>query len=249
MSAERWYQLADRVLTRIRETQTEAIRKSAALIADSVATGGALHIYDTGHCSREPLHRAGGLLLLKDLQLSLNLISTPGPRRAETVAERQKGVRGKTDEELADLAVRRSGLAAGDVLIVNSVSGKAALPVQVAVSAKQLGVRVVAITNVTYSSAVESQHSSGQRLFQVADLVVDNCGVVGDAALDMEGLDTRAIPTSGLTFCYVIWALTAEVLAQLLARGLKPHVYRSVNLPDGEQCNARAEAEYRETGI
>ncbi len=249
MSAERWYELADQVLTRIRETQTDSIRQAAALIADSAAAGGALHIYDTGHCSREPIHRAGGLLMLKDFQLSLNLVSAPGPRRAAAVAERQKQGRGAADEDLARLAISRSALAPGDVLIVNSVSGKAALPVQVALSAKRFGVSVVAITNAAYSSAMQSLHSSGKRLFEVADVTIDNCGIVGDAALNMEGVDARAVPTSGLTFCYIIWALTAEAISQMVARGLKPHVYRSVNLPDGEEFNARAEAEYRETGV
>jgi uncharacterized phosphosugar-binding protein len=249
MSAERWFALAEEVLSRIRITQADSLRRAATRIADSAAAGGALHIYDTGHCSREPIHRAGGLLLLKDFQLHLNLVSAPGPKRAAAAAERQKQLRGAADEELADLAVRRSGLAPGDVLIVNSVSGKAPLPVQVALSAKRLGVTVVAITNVAYSSAVQSLHSSGKRLFEVADVAIDNCGMVGDAALDMEGLDARAVPTSGLTFCYIIWALTAEAISQMVARGLKPHVYRSVNLPDGEEFNARAEAEYRETGV
>lgn len=249
MSAERWFEAAEEVLERIRRTQHDAIRTAAKRIAEAVAGGGGLHIYDTGHCSHEPIHRAGGLLLLKDLRINLNLVSTPAPSRAQMVADRQRQVRGTAEEELADLAVRRSGLAAGDVLIVNSVSGKAALPVEVALSAKQLGVTVVGITNVTYSSAMKSLHSSGKRLLEAADLTIDNCGVVGDAALDVEGLDTRAIPTSGFAFCYIIWALTAEVISQLLAHGLKPHVYRSVNLPDGEEFNARAEAEYRETGV
>lgn len=249
MSAARWFECAHELLTRIRTTQTEAIRQAAGLIADAAAAGGGVHIYDTGHCSHEPLHRAGGLLMLHDLQLGLDLVSTPAPRRAGDVAARQRDRRGAADEELADFALRRSALAPGDVLIVNSVSGKAPLPVQVALSAAQLGVHVVAITSVTYSRAVASQHSSGRKLFEVAEVVIDNCGVVGDAALEVEGLDTKAIPTSGLAFCYIVWALTAEVISQLLARGLTPHVYRSVNLPDGEAFNARAEAEYRETGI
>jgi uncharacterized phosphosugar-binding protein len=49
-------------------------------------------------------------------------------------------------------------------------------------------------------------------------------------------------------FCYIIWALVAEAVGRMQTRGLHPHVYRSVNLPDGERFNARAEAEYRETG-
>jgi uncharacterized phosphosugar-binding protein len=96
---------------------------------------------------------------------------------------------------------------------------------------------------------VESTHTSGKRLFEMAEVAIDNCGVVGDGALDMEGLDTGVAPTSGVAFCYIIWAVVSEAVAQMQARGLKPHVYRSVNLPDGEQFNARAEAEYRETGV
>jgi uncharacterized phosphosugar-binding protein len=65
----------------------------------------------------------------------------------------------------------------------------------------------------------------------------------------VEGVGTAVAPTSGLTFCYTIWAIVAEAVAQMLARGLRPHVYRSVNLPDGEDFNARAEAAYRETGV
>lgn len=249
MSSERWFDCAEQMLTRIRSTQSDAIRQAAQFIAEAAAAGGGLHIYDTGHCQGEPIHRAGGLLMMRPLRINLAVESMAAPRRAEGVTERQRQVRSKTDEEVVKLAVARSGLVTGDVLIVNSVSGKAAAPVQVALSAQRLDVRVVAITNVTYSQSVKSQHSSGQRLFEVADVVIDNCGVVGDAALEFEGLDSKAIPTSGLTFCAIIWALTAEAIAQMLARGLAPHVYRSVNLPEGEEVNARAEAEYREIGI
>jgi uncharacterized phosphosugar-binding protein len=248
VSAERWFDCAEQVLTRIRTTQADALRRAAELIADSVAAGGALHIYDTGHCTREPHHRAGGLLLLRDLQLGLNVTSSTSPKRAAEVSARQREAGTRVTEQATDLAIERSALLPGDVLLVNSVSGKAPAPVQVALSATRRGVHVVAITNVTYSRAVTSQHSSGKKLFEVAEVVIDNCGVVGDAALDVEGMGTRAIPTSGLTFCYIIWALTAEVISQLLARGVTPHVYRSVNLPDGEEFNAQAEAAYRETG-
>ncbi len=249
MSAERWFACVEQVQGRIRETQAGAIKQAAQWIAESAAAGGGLHIYDTGHCHGEPLHRAGGLLMIRPLRINFGVESQPAPKRAQQAGERQREARKASEEHILDLAVQRSGLTAGEVLIVNSVSGKAAAPVQVALSAQRLDVRVVAITNVTYSQSVKSQHSSGQRLFEVADVVIDNCGVVGDAALEFEGLDSKAIPTSGLTFCAIIWALTAEAIAQMLARGLAPHVYRSVNLPEGEEVNARAEAEYREIGI
>jgi uncharacterized phosphosugar-binding protein len=249
MSAERWFERCGQVLAKIRTSQADQIRRGAKLIADTAGAGGGLHFHDTGHCSGEPIHRAGGLCLLSPLQFSLDVQSRPAPKRAPQAADRQRETRRATDEELASIALRRSGLAPGDALIISSVSGKAASVVELALAAQRLGAKVIAITNVTYSSAVESLHSSGKRLCEVADVVIDNCGVVGDAVLNVEGVDTGVAPTSGVAFCYIIWAIVAEAAAQMVARGLHPHVYRSVNLPDGEEFNARAVAAYRETGV
>lgn len=249
MSAERWFEHCDEILARIRATQTEAIRRGAQLIADAAQRGGGLHFFDTGHCSREAIHRAGGLCMLNHLRFSLEVDTWAAPKRAQAVSQRARERQAASDEELAALAVARSALESGDVLIISSVSGRAAIVVEVARTAKEMGLQVIAITNVAYSRAVESMHSSGKRLFEVADVAIDNCGVVGDAVLNMEGIDTGVAPTSGVAFCYLIWALTAEAAAQMLARGLHPHVYRSVNLPGGEEFNARAEAAYRDTGV
>jgi len=249
MTMERWFHRCDELLSRIQATQAASLRRAAELIAEAAQAGGGLHIYNTGHCSHEPIHRAGGLAMITPLQFSLTVDSHSAPQRKEAAAERARQSRPATDETVAAAALARSGLAPGDVLIVNSVSGKAASVVEVALAAQRLGAKVVAITNVSYSAAVESEHHTGKHLYEVADVVIDNCGVVGDAALDVEGLDTRVAPTSGLTFCYIIWALISEAVARMLGRGLKPSVYRSVNLPDGADFNARAEAQYRATGV
>jgi len=249
MSAERWFAACDEILEKIRTTQTDSIRRAAALIAEAGEAGGGLHFFDTGHCSHEPIHRAGGLLMIRRLNFAFSMETKEAPKRGDEVTRRRTEVRRSTEEQLADIGVQRSGLAPGDALIVNSVSGKAALPVEVALAAQRLGCKVIGITNVTYSRAVESQHSSGKHLFEVADIVIDNCGVVGDAVLDVEGVGTGVAPTSGVAFCYIMWALVSETVAQMRARGLSPHVYRSINLPDGEEFNARAEQAYRETGI
>ena len=249
MTMSRWFEACDEVLGRIRTTQADNLRRAGELIAEAAKAGGGLHIYDTGHCSHEPIHRAGGLLMMAPLRFSLPVETRAAPRRQEAAARRQQEFARSADEATADLALERSGLAPGDVLIVNSVSGKAAPVVQVAVAAKRLGVSVVAITNVAYSSSVASEHSGGKHLFEVADVVIDNCGVVGDAILEVEGVEAKVAPTSGFTFCYIIWALTCEAIDQMLARGLKPHVYRSINRPGGKEFNERAEAEYRKTGV
>jgi uncharacterized phosphosugar-binding protein len=249
MSAERWFEQCGEVLTKIRTTQAEQIRAAAKLIADAAQAGGGVHFHDTGHCSREPIHRAGGLCMVRPFQFSLSVETLPAPKRMAQWAERASQITGGSEEELASLAVRRSAMSAGDALIVSSVSGRSASVVEVAMAARRLGVKVIAITNVSYSRAVASRHASGKRLCEVADVVVDNCGVVGDALLNVEGVDTGVAPSSGVAFCYIIWGIVSEAVAQMVARGLSPHVYRSVNLPDGEEYNARAEEGYRETGV
>lgn len=249
MSAERWFGCCDEILERIRTTQLSAIERGAELIAETAQARGGLHFYDTGHCSREAIHRAGGLCMLAHLQFSLAIDSRPAPKRADGIADRRRASRGADEEKLAAQAVAQSGLAPGDLLIVSSVSGKSPTVVEVTQAAQRMGVRVVAITNVTYGRAVESLHSSGRRLFEIADVTIDNCGVVGDAVLNVEGIDTGVAPSSGVAFCYIIWALISEAVARMLARGLRPHIYRSINLPDGESFNLAAEAAYRETGV
>jgi uncharacterized phosphosugar-binding protein len=121
--------------------------------------------------------------------------------------------------------------------------------VQMALGAQARGLKVIAITSVAYGRECVSEHSSGKRLFEVAEVVIDNCGVAGDALLEIEGLDTKACPTSGVATAYALWALTAEILVQLLKRGKRPHIYRSVNLPDGAAYNERARKEFEETGL
>jgi len=79
--------------------------------------------------------------------------------------------------------------------------------------------------------------------------VIDNCGEVGDAILEIPGLDAKACPSSGLAFVFISWSLIAELLRDLTARGLKPHVYRSVNLPGAREFNEEARDAYERTGI
>jgi len=249
MSAESWFSKCDQVLRRIRHTQLGAIRAAAVAIADCVAAGGGLHYYDTGHCSREPIHRAGGLLFWRAFAFSLTVDSTPAVKHAPEAQKAQRALRRRREEAAAALASEQSNLQAGDCLVIVSVSGKTPVPVELALRARQRGLKVIAITDLAFSRALSSDHSSGKRLGETADIVIDNCGVYGDAILEFPGLATPACPTSGVVLCYILWAITAEAIAELFSRGLKPHVYRSINIEGGEEFNAQAEAEYRESGV
>jgi len=239
MSARGWMEKADGVLAAIRETQGEAIVRAAQAIAERMARGGAFTLYDCGHCSGEPHNRAGGLLAIYRFNPTF---TPPGPNPPGRKT-------GMDEEELGRLAVEKSSLQAGDILLIVSVSGRRPLVVEVAQRARERGVLVVAITSRQYSGALESQHSSGQRLYEVADITIDNCGVLGDAILEIPGLEAPAGPTSGLAFVYIFWALTCEILARLVAMGKQPHVLRSVNKPGGAEFNEAAKRAYEQTGL
>jgi uncharacterized phosphosugar-binding protein len=243
---DRFFDLALEHLARLRRDAGPAIARAGALTADRVAAGGRLHHFDTGHTAREPVRRAGGLVGLHAIEVDFELKHPLPPGRAP------KGLKQGyyyDVEAMGRMVAERSHLAAGDVLWLVSNSGKEPFPVELALAARRIGSAVVAITSVPFSKAVPAAHSSGKRLFEVADAVIDTAGPVGDAALEVKGLDTPICPLSGLLNVAATWALEAATVEALIARGIVPAVYRSVNLPDGFARNDEAEHRYRERGI
>jgi len=150
--------------------------------------------------------------------------------------------------ETISLALKRGNTRAGDVLFVGSVSGKSEQVVELAIQAGAMGVTTVAITAIAYSSKLESQHPSGKRLYEVCELVLDNHAPYGDAMISAEGLDVGICPASGIAAACIMWAISAGVVEHLLAAGITPTVYKSVNAPGGpEDVQARQER-YKEKG-
>ena len=91
----------------------------------------------------------------------------------------------------AKILVDLYGVSCGDVVLIASNSGRNAYPIELALEAKSRGAHVVAITSMKHTTAQASRHSCGKNLYQIADIVIDNCGEVGDCALSIEGLDAK----------------------------------------------------------
>ena len=134
------------------------------------------------------------------------------------------------------------------MLFVGSVSGKTANVVELALQARAHGLTVIALTALAYSSKLASEHPSGKRLYEVADLVLDNHAPYGDALLEVEGLDYPICPASGIGAAVTLWAVVAGIVEEMLRRGLKPTVFPSVNRPDGKTLVSQVEAEARRKG-
>ena len=165
-----------KVIQKIQSTQSSQIVQSGKRIAQTFMNGHQLFVTGSGHShtvAEEFYARAGGLAFVQPI-LTNELTLNEHPTKS-TYIERLPGYAGI----LADLY----HVGAEDVVLIASNSGRNAYPIEMAVCAKERGADVIAITNVDHSSQTSSRHSSGKRLMDLADIVIDNCGVIGDCAL------------------------------------------------------------------
>lgn len=241
MVAEQYRKAIREVYDRIDETQMEAMEKAAEMIVEAVQKGGSIHVYDTGHIiNSELINRAGGLAMLRALTYS---VSVNNDVRTREDAQKERSMEG-----LSTYILRQSNVMPGDVLILGSVSGKTVRVIDMALAARELGVKTIAVTSLAYSSALQSDHSSGKRLFEVCDHVINNCAPKGDAMIACEGLENPFGPASGLGSAYIMWQISAMITDKLLAAGLQPTVLKSINFPGGPENLAKCEKRYKEIG-
>lgn len=224
-----WHSLRDQ-MDRIASRQRPAIEQAAGWIVESFEKGRFLFTFGTGHShllALEMFYRAGGLVRVIPI-LDEDLMLHRSASRS-TAMEREPGRAGK----LLD----RYGAGAGDVLIIASNGGRNAVPIEMALGARERGARVVALTNLAQTRAWPSRHASGRHLADVADLAIDNEGVDGDAVVEVSGLGVRVGPTSTATGAFLLNLLAVQVLETALARGARPDVFMSSNA-GGDAHNA-----------
>ncbi|MCS7066111.1 MAG: sugar isomerase domain-containing protein [Fimbriimonadales bacterium] len=233
-------------LEELEKRSLRAIEQAAEVCASCLLNGGVVHVYDTGHLvSRELINRAGGLAAFTPFSFDLQ-VHNPNPYREA------QGVGGQTTPETVRAIVRaaldRSRIAPGDVLIIGSVSGKTPFPVELALQARGRGIFTIALTALDYSSRLASEHESGKRLFEVADLVIDNAAPYGDAMMQMEGLEEPFCPASGIGAAAALWAVVAGIIEQMVQAGKPPTVFVSINRPDGQERYKQSIERYKREG-
>lgn len=239
---KKFFQEISSLIDKIETEQDGNINKAAQIISNAIADGKAIHLYDTGHIlDSELIGRAGGLMCFRRLRVDFSV---------QNVVRKRPGDREKSGnmEGLMRYALMQSNALPGDVLIIGSVSGKSVAPVDLALCAREMGLVVIAITSIAYSSLLESMHSSKKRLFEVADLVIDNCAPPLDAMIELPGLDVSICPASGISAAVIMWAVSAQVVDILLAKGIRPTIYKSINFPGSKEFNEKEYKRYEETG-
>lgn len=221
--AEEYLDKALAIAHRAAETQLGAIRVAAELVADALADGRTFWVFGTGHShtlAEELYGRAGGLADVRAI-LEPGLMLHEGLQKS-SLLERLPG--------LADVLLEINPLESGDVLLIASNSGRNAVPVEFALGARARGVKVIALTTLAHSNATTSRAPNGRRLFETADVVLDNCGIPGDALITVPGTPEPTGATSTVVGALLVQALTVEVVSRLTDRGRPPNVLRSLNV-------------------
>jgi uncharacterized phosphosugar-binding protein len=140
-------------------------------------------------------------------------------------------------EGLAESILANFELEPPDVMIVFSVGGLSAVPIEMAQGARRRGLPVIAVTSVEQSLAGLPAHSSGTRLLDHADIVIDLCTPPGDALVRIDGLETPVAPGSTIAAVGIANELKAQTAALLVERGAMPPVLTSSALVGRERSD------------
>ncbi len=228
-AAGRYLDAVSELLARARAANGPAIVQAADLVAHTVAADGIIRLFGSGHShllALEAAGRAGGFS-------GVDVIVDPGLGRAETL------------EGYGSILVRDQVWEARDCLFVISHSGRNPAPIEVALAGRSAGLPTIALTALDYSRASTSRHSSGKRLFEVCDLVLDTVGVPGDAAIAIAGAPVPTGALSTVVGAALLGAVLVEAVAELVRIGVEPPLIRSYNLDGSEAHNAAMFGRYR----
>lgn len=214
-----------KILDHIASSQVDAIKRAGVTVAVTLRNGGIVHTFGTGHShliAEEAFFRAGGIVPVNPI-LDERITFLRGALES-TSAEREPG--------LAARLIGQGSINCGDVAIIISNSGRNAAPVEMAIELRSRTITIIAITSLEHSRSSPAVHSSGKRLFELADIVIDNGAPPGDALMSIRGLPVRLGPVSTITGSAIVHSIMMEAASELSRLGVTVPAFRSANLPE-----------------
>ena len=231
---------------KVTDTQQDAITAAATLLADSVANGGVAQVFGTGHSrsfAMEIAGRAGGLVPAN--KISITDLAFFGPKSIAEVMDPHL----ERDDTLAAQLLEVHNIQPQDVFVICSNSGGNGSTVELARLVTERGHKLIAVTSMDHTSKITSRHPSGKRLFEYADVVIDNCGAFGDAVLELPDAPDGSpqgpiLATSTVTSALIAQMMVTEACGLLIEAGKPVPVLISANIPGGDENNDRLRAAY-----
>ena len=231
--AEKFYTKSQKLQSIAYENNKATLKAAGKRIAACIASDGVLHTFGSGHSqilASEIERRAGGLVPVSNV----NDPTDGWPEQIEGYGTR-----------LFQRYAFQYAVKSGDVLLVISNSGRNACPIEVAIEAKLFGLDLIVLTSLDMSKNISSRHTSGKKLYEIGDYVLDNGGISGDAAIEAEGFEHKVGPTSTMSGALLLNLLSMETIEQLIAMGISPPTYVSQNIDCGAQHNEALAEKYR----
>lgn len=228
MTYELFFDEIEKMIQELKDTQSENIMKAAEIIADSIMAGGILQAFGSGHSyagAIEIAGRAGGLIPAKVIK--------------EPSAGKYERIEGVGSHFIEEVDIREH-----DCFVLISNSGRNPLIIEMADWIKKQGNKIIAVTSLEISKTMSSRHSSGKKLYDFADVVLDNRGVFGDAVIQLEGMESKVCGTSSITGAMLLNATVLQSIKTMLDRDFVPPVYLSANIDGGPEHNAKLTAKY-----
>ena len=237
-----WSQLylanAEALLAQVRQTQQAAVATCVDFFVDALSKNKMIHTFGTGHShllAEEIFYRAGGL-------------ATIYPILDERLMLHKDVVKGSQYERLPNLAqelLDKHPVVEGDVVIVISNSGGNQVTIDLVKLAKKAGAKVIAVTSVNHATSSQARSKAAEKIHQLADVVLDNSGVVGDASVRVAGSLMSVGPTSTVIGGALLQSVVVGTVAELIKRGVEPEIFLSSNLAQGDENNAALFDKYR----
>jgi uncharacterized phosphosugar-binding protein len=228
MLAEKYLEAVSAILEKINSTQSEKLKEAARLMGATIAEGGLVHVFGSGHSvipALDVFPRYGsyvGFHPLLDPRLMWFNVVGPGGAQELLWLERQEGY--------IKVYLKGFHLEKGDIMLVFSHGGLNAAPIEMALEAKRQGLSVVAVTSLENYENYAATHSSGKKLADVADVVIDNCVPPEDALIKVAGLQEKVAAGSTVAIVAITMALTAEIARILVEADKQLQVFVSPNI-------------------
>ena len=226
----------EELVNRLKGEERSNIEEASTVIANAMKNNKWLYVFGSGHShimSEEFFYRAGGMVRIYPI-LDTALMLHEGAVKS-TSLER---ISGYAKALLDDCPVT-----AGDVIIIASNSGRNAVPIEMAIEAKKRGITVIAFTSLAHTKAVTSRHSSGKRLFELADIIIDNGGIFGDACIETK--TNKVAPTSTAIGAVIINCIVARIAEILDKDNIEAEFFASSNTDEGEAINQKFIDKYK----
>lgn len=255
MIEQKFFEYCRTLMDEIQAQEMGKVDEAAQMIAEAVAQSHTFILHDRGHLiGGELLARAGGAAFVRRLDVVLPDPVLRNPHTGTRAASQQKlsgealTARKRAFElEYLDYLFDVNGLGEGDVLLLNSNSGYGFSSVAIAQTAKKKGMKLIVMSSRATSEAVTPEGGE-RKLAEYADLLLNNHAPYGDAVFELEGLEEKLWPASGMGAAFLGWSIVLLTVEKLLAMGVSPTIFRSANIPGGVEQNTKVVERYEEKG-